>query len=95
MENNIYLRMTGMSTDEMLGRIKATVAYLNDYITEGAPGPADSMRNILDGAEDEDAYGRVCALIGYVIGEPYKASCQKLAYEMVTGEKLPGETKKA
>lgn len=92
--DNIYLRMTGMSTDEMLGRIKATVAYLNDYITEGAPGPADSMRNILDGAEDVDAYGRVCALIGYVTGEPYKSDTQKLAYEMVTGEKLP-ETKKA
>lgn len=92
--DNIYLRMTGMSTDEMLGRIKATVAYLNDCITEGAPGPADSMRNILDGAEDVDAYGRVCALIGYVTGEPYKSSSQKLAYEMVKGEKLP-ETKKA
>ena len=89
--DNIYLRMNGMSTDEMLGRIKATVAYLNDYITEGA---ADSMRNILDGAEDVDAYGRVCALIGYVTGEPYKSDTQKLAYEMVTGEKLP-ETKKA
>ena len=93
--DNIYLRMTGMPPDEMLGRIKATGAYLNDYITEGAPGPADSMRNILDGAEDVDAYGRVCALIGYVTGEPYKSSTQKLAYEMVTGEKLPGVTKKA
>ena len=92
--DNIYLRMTGMSTDEMLGRIKATVAYLNDCITEGAPGTADSMRNILDGVEDVDAYGRVCALIGYVTGEPYKSITQKLAYEMVTGEKLP-ETKKA
>lgn len=92
--DNIYLRMTGMPTDEMLGRMQAAVVYLTDYITEGAPGPADAMRNILDGAADEDAYGRVCALIGYVTGEPFKSSSQKLVYEMVTGEKLE-ETKKA
>ena len=92
--DNIYLRMTGMTTEEMLGRIQAAVVYLTDYITEGAPGPADAMKNILDGAADVDAYGRVCALIGYVTGEPFKSSSQKLVYEMVTGEKLE-DTKKA
>ena len=92
--DNIYLRMTGMPTDEMLGRMRATVAYLTTNISEGTPGPADAMKNMLDGAVYEDAYGRACALIGYVTGEPFKLSCQILAYEMVTGEKLE-ETKKA
>lgn len=92
--DNIYLRMTNMPIGEMLGRIQAAVTYLTDYITDGAPGPADVMKNMLDGADDKDAYGRVCAVIGYVTGEPFKSNTQKLVYKMVTGEKLE-ETKKA
>ena len=86
--------MDKMPINQMLGRINATVTYLTDYITDGAPGPADVMKNMLDGADDKDAYGRVCALIGYVTGEIYRTDNQKLVYEMVTGEK-PEETKKA
>ena len=92
--DNIYKRMDKMPINQMLGRINATVTYLTDYITDGAPGPADVMKNMLDGADDKDAYGRVCAMIGYVTGEPFKSNSQKLVYEMVTGEKLE-ETKKA
>lgn len=92
--DNIYLRMAKMPFNEMRGRMKATVTYLTDYITDGAPEPADVMKNMLVDAVEEDAYGRVCALIGYVTGEPFKSSCQKLVYEMLTGEKLE-ETKKA
>ena len=90
MENNIYLRMTNMPIGEMLGRIQAAVVYLADSTSTSD----NVMKNILDGAGKVDAYGRVCALIGYVTGEIYRTDNQKLVYEMVTGEK-PEETKKA
>lgn len=92
--DNIYLRMTNMPIGEMLGRIQAAVVYLADCAST-CPSSADNvMKNILDGAGKVDAYGRVCAVIGYVTGEPFKSNTQKLVYEMVTGEKLE-ETKKA
>lgn len=92
--DNIYLRMTNMPIGEMLGRIQAAVVYLADCAST-CPSSADNvMKNILDGAGKVDAYGRVCALIGYVTGEIYRTDNQKLVYEMVTGEK-PEETKKA
>lgn len=92
--DNIYLRMAKMPTGERLGRMKAAVVYLADCAST-CPSSADNvMKNILDGAVDEDAYGRTCALIGYVTGEVYRTDNQKLVYEMVTGEK-PEEPKKA
>ena len=92
--DNIYLRMTNMPIGEMLGRIQAAVVYLADCAST-CPSSADNvMKNILDGAGKVDAYGRVCALIGYVTGGIYRTDNQKLVYEMVTGEKLE-ETKKA
>lgn len=88
--DNIYLRMTNMPIGEMLGRIQAAVVYLADSTSTSD----NVMKNILDGVGKVDAYGRVCALIGYVTGEIYRTDNQKLVYEMVTGEKLE-ETKKA
>lgn len=84
-----------MRTEEMLGRVDAAVAFLNGRISDGLDIEEDrAMWNSLSGAEKEDVYGRICSLIGYVIGEKYKTCDQKLVYEMVTGEKLE-ETKKA
>lgn len=93
--DNIYRRVSAMRTEEKLGRADAAVAFLNDRISNGLDIEEDRvMWNILDGAEQDDVYGRICSLIGYVIGEKYKTGDQKLVYEMVTGEKLE-ETKKA
>lgn len=93
--DNIYRRVSFMKTEVMRGRADAAVVFLNDRISDGLDIEEDRvMRNILEGAESADVYGRVCALIGHVIGEKYKTSNQKLVYEMVTGEKLE-ETKKA
>lgn len=92
--DNIYRRVSFMKTEVMRGRADAAVV-LNDRISDGLDIEEDRvMRNILEGAESADVYGRVCALIGHVIGEKYKTSNQRLVYEMVTGEKLE-ETKKA
>lgn len=88
--DNIYLRMAKMPTGEMLGRIKAAVVYLADSTSISD----NVMKNILDGSGSEDAYGRICSLIGHVTGEIYRTDNQKLVYEMVTGEK-PEEPKKA
>lgn len=90
---NIYSKVLSMGTDEMLGRVHATVAFLDDCIgiADGNGYVFDEdriMRNILDGAENDDVYGRICTLIGYVTGEKYKTSNQTLVYEMVTGEKF-------
>lgn len=92
--DNIYIRASKMNTSEMMGRVKATVAYLTDIKNGYDHESTSPMLNILEGAESADVYGRVCALIGHVTGEKYKTSNQKLVYEMVTGEKLE-ETKKA
>lgn len=92
---NIYSKVISMGAEEMLGRVHATVAFLDQRIADDFDSKEDRiMRNILDGAENEDVYGRICSLIGYVTGESYKTDNQKLVYEMVTGEKLE-ETKKA
>ena len=93
--DNIYSKVFNMGTEEMLGRVNATVAFL-DYHIAGSCCITDDkiMRNILDGAENDDVYGRICALIGYITGEKFKSETQKVVYEMVTGEKLE-ETKKA
>ena len=94
---NIYSKVFSMGTEEMLGRVYATVAFLDDCIADDNDHLLEEdriMRNILDGAENDDVYGRICSLIGYVTGEKYKTSNHKLVYEMVTGEKLE-ETKKA
>jgi hypothetical protein len=92
--DNIYIRVSNMNTSEMVGRVNAAVVYLtasgNDFDNESTI----PMMNILGGAERADVYGRVCALIGYVTGEKYKTSNQKLVYEMVTGEKLEVEEPK-
>ena len=92
--NNIYIRVSEMNISELMGRVKATVAYLTDIGNGYDHESTRPMLNILEGVERADVYGRVCALIGHVIGEKYKTSNQKLVYEMVTGEKLE-ETKKA
>lgn len=92
--DNIYLRMAKMPTGEMLGRMKAAVVYLADCASTCPSAADDVMKNILDGSCSEDAYGRICSLIGHVTGEIYRTDNQKLVYEMVTGEKLE-ETKKA
>lgn len=92
--DNIYIRVSEMNISEMMGRVKAIVAYLKDIENGYDNESTRPMLNILEGAERADVYGRACALIGYVTGEKYKTSNQKLVYEMVTGEKLE-ETKKA
>ncbi len=93
--DNIYRRVSFMKTEVMRGRADAAVVFLNDRISDGLDIEEDRvMRNILEGSERADVYGRACALIGYVTGEKYKTSNQKLVYEMVTGEKLE-EPKKA
>ena len=94
---NIYSKVFIMGTEEMLGRVHATVAFLDDCIADDNDLVLEEdriMRNILDGAENDDVYGRICSLIGYVTGDKYKTGDQKLVYEMVTGEK-PEEPKKA
>lgn len=88
--DNIYKKVSAMKTDEMLGRVRAAVVFLNDLVFEDDR----IMRNILDGADKYDVYGRICSLIGHVTGERYKTGNQKLVYEMVTGEKVE-DTKKA
>lgn len=92
--DNIYIRVSNMNTSEMMGRVKATVAYLKDIENGYDNESTRPMLNILGGAERADVYGRVCALIGCVTGAKYKNDNHKLVYEMVTGEKLE-ETKKA
>lgn len=99
--DNIYRKLFNMGTDMMLGRVEATVVFLNHYIFESyCLGDDKIMLNILKGAEKGDVYGRICSLIGYITGEDIKSDVQKHVYEMVTGEKLEGledteETKKA
>lgn len=92
--DNIYIRLGGMNIKEMMGRVMAAVAYLKDIENGYDHESTRPMLKLLEGAERDDVYGRVCALVGHVIGEKYKTSSQKLVYEMVTGEKLE-ETKKA
>lgn len=98
--DNIYSKVFNMGTEEMLGRVNATVAFL-DYHIDGSCCITDDkiMRNILEGAENDDVYGRICALIGYITGEKFKSETQKVVYEMVTGENIDlwggEETKKA
>ncbi len=86
--NNIYIRASKMSIPEMLGRVKATVSYLTDFGKGYDYEPTRAMRNILEGAEMADVYGRICALIGYITGDTCPTEHEKLVFEMVTGEKF-------
>lgn len=92
--DNIYSKVFNMGTEEMLGRVNATVAFL-DYHIDGSCCITDDkiMRNILEGAENDDVYGRICALIGYITGDTCPTEHEKLVFEMVTGEKLEAENK--
>ena len=91
--NNIYIRASEMTVPEMMGRVKATVAYLTDFGSGYDYEPTRVMRNILEGAKKADVYGRVCALIGYITGDTCPTEHEKLVFEMVTGEKLEAENK--
>ena len=89
MARNIYGRIDkNMDQKELMGRVRATVAYLTDFGRDYDMEPTRAMRNILEGAERADVYGRVCALIGYITGDIYPTEHEKLVFEMVTGEKF-------
>ena len=93
--NNIYIRASEMNISEMIGRVKATVSYLTDFGRDYDYETTRAMRNILEGAERADVYGRVCALIGYITGDTCPTEHEKLVFEMVTGEKFEAENKPA
>ena len=94
MARNIYGRIDkNMDQKELMGRVRATVAYLTDFGRDYDMEPTRAMRNILEGAERADVYGRVCALIGYITGDTCPTEHEKLVFEMVTGEKLEAENK--
>lgn len=88
MKNNIYIRIAAITHSELMGRVQATVSYLTDFCRNCDCEPTRAMRNILEGAESQDLYGRVCALIGYITSDTWHTDHEKLVYEMVTGEKL-------
>lgn len=89
MAKDIYDRIDeDMDRMELRGRVKATVAYLTDFGRDYDMEPTRAMRAILSGAEMNDLYGRVCALIGYISGDICPTEHEKLVYEMVTGEKF-------
>ena len=87
-KDNIYIRVHTMDRTELMGRVKATVSYLTDFGRGYDHESTRVMRNILDGAETPDVYGRVCALIGYITGDVWHTDHEALVYEMITGEKL-------
>lgn len=72
---------------QLLGRIEATVIYLRHCEKQKDSEPTRAMRSILAEAEKEDAFGRVCALIGYITNDTCPIEQERLVYEMVTGEK--------
>ena len=88
---DIYERIDTMDRMELMGRVRATVAYLADFGQDYDPEPTRAMRNILNGAETRDVFGRVCALVGYITGDTCPTQHEMLVYQMVTGEAL--ETK--
>lgn len=81
-------KLSFLKEEQLLGRIEATVAYLRHCEKQRDAEPARAMRSILAEAEKKDAFGRVCALIGYITNDTCPIEQERLAYEMVTGEKL-------
>lgn len=80
-------KLSFLKEQQLLGRIEATVAYLKHCEKQKDAEPTRAMRSILAEAEKEDAFGRVCALIGYITNDTCPIEQERLVYEMVTGEK--------
>ena len=96
MAKDIYDRIDeDMDRMELMGRVNATVSYLTDFGRDYDMEPTRVMRAILSGAEMNDLYGRVCALIGYITGDICPTEHEKLVFEMVTGEKFERTEKPA
>ncbi len=81
-------KLSFLKEQQLLGRIEATVAYLRHCEKQRDAEPARAMRSILAGAEEADAFGRVCALIGYITNDTCPIEQERLVYKMVTGENM-------